>query len=100
MSQRPLRSGVGMKVGTIRGRRDETGADQKAAKSFLRLAVGGIGGEKRVQLGDDPGVVEVFSIELGEACAVKGGAEIKIVAARPFTHEAYLREVGPCAPVR
>jgi hypothetical protein len=45
MSCRPLRSGVRMKVGAIRGRRDEAGADHEVTEPFPGFALGGVGGK-------------------------------------------------------
>src|SRR5262252_1294526 len=99
-SRRPLRSCVRVKVSTVCGRSDEAGAGHEAAKPFLGFTLGGVGGKERVQFGNDPGMVEVFGVELGEPRAVKGSAEIKIIAARPFAHEADLGEIGARAAVR
>src|SRR5215470_2255452 len=99
-SHRALRTCVCVKVGAVCGGRDETGTDHEATKPFLGFAVGGVGGKERVQFGDDSGVVEVFGIEFGEPRAVKGSAQIKVVAARPFAHEANFGEVWARAAVR
>jgi hypothetical protein len=63
----------------------------KAPKSFPCFALGRIGAEERLQLGDDRFVVEVFGIELTEPPAVESGA-------RPFACEADLGEKGRAQP--
>jgi len=70
------------------------------AEALARLALCGIGGEHRIEGGDDTGVIEVFGIELGEPRAVECRAEIEIVTAGAFADEADLREIGPGAAVR
>src|SRR5258705_3861373 len=88
------RPGIGVEVATVAGRRHEARPDHEIAEAFAALAVCRISGEQRIECAYDAGVIEVFGIKLGEARAVEGGAEIKIVTARPFAEEPYLRQVG------
>ena len=66
-SNRPLRSGVPVKVHAVCGRRDEPGTYHKGAKPLPRFALGRIGGEDWGQLCHDGGMVKVFGIELRES---------------------------------
>ena len=73
---------------------------EKSPKRSPFCAFGRVGREDRIERGDDAGVIEVLGIELRQARAVEGRAEIEVVAARSFADEADLGEIGPRAAVR
>src|SRR6185312_5210046 len=85
---RRLRPGIGVEIASVRGGRDDAGADHEIGEALLLPAALGIGREQRLQLCDDPVVFEVFRIELRYARTVECRAKIKIVPVRAFTDEA------------
>src|SRR3954452_19867323 len=86
-------AGLGVEVAAVRRPRDVAGADQEGAEALAGLAVVRVGRKQRVQGGDDAVVLEVLGVELRQPRALERAAEIEVVAARTFAHEADLRDV-------
>src|SRR5476649_573260 len=91
---------IGVEVAAVAGGGDEAGANGEIAEALALLPPGGIGRENRIERGDDRAMLEILGVELVHARAVVGGAEIKIVTARPFADQANFRKVWPSAAVR
>ena len=89
-----------MKVAAVGSRGDDAGTDDEFAEALAMLSLRGIGRKQRIERVDDARVIQIFRIKLGQARAVEGGAEIKIVPAWPFAHEADFGEIGASTPVR
>ncbi len=89
-----------MEVGAVAARGDGAGTDHEVAEALAFLPPGDVSRKQRIERGDDPGVIEIFGVELVHARAVEGRAEIKVVAARPFADQADLGEIRPRAAVR
>src|ERR1035441_8974594 len=75
-------------------------ANGEIAEALALLPLGGVGSEDRIERGDERAMLEILGIELVHARAVVGGAEIEVVAARPFADQADLGEIRPRAAVR
>src|SRR5262249_62383435 len=91
---------IGVEITAIGSRCDKSGANGEIADPLALVPVGGIGSEHRVERGDDAGVIKILCVELGQARAVEGSAEIHVVTAWPFPDQADLGEVRPRAAVR
>jgi hypothetical protein len=80
--------------------RDEAGTDGEIAEALALLPVGRIGRDNWIERGDDRGVLEILGVELGQARAIEGGAEIEVVAARAFADQADFGEIRSRAAIR
>ena len=89
-----------MEICAVAARGDVAGADHEVAEALAFLPPGDVSRKQCIERGDDPGVIEIFGVELVHARAAEGRAEIKVVAARPFADQADLGEIRPRAAVR
>src|SRR6185437_15654687 len=92
---RGLRTHIGVEVEPVDGLRNKAGADREVAEALALLPIGRISRENRIERRDDALVVEVLGVKLAHARAVKGGAEIEVVAAGTFADQADLGDIGP-----
>src|ERR1017187_2268637 len=88
---------IGVEVAAVAGGGDEAGANGEIAEALALLPLGGVGSEDRIERGDERAMLEILGIELVHARAVEGGAEIEVVAARPFADQADLGVIRPRA---
>ena len=94
-----LRAYIGVEVAPGSRWRDVAFADHEVAEALAGLALLGValdqGGERR----DDLVVPDVLAVQLVQARAVEGGAEIEVVLAGGAPDQADLGEIGPGAAV-
>ena len=88
-----------MEICAVAARGDVAGADHEVAEALAFLPPGDVSRKQWIERGDDPGVIEIFGVELVHARAVETRTEIEVVTSRSFADQANLSKVGPRAAI-
>ena len=73
-----------MEVGAIAGCRNESGTNGEIAEALSLLPLDCVGGEKRIEYGNDARVIEILGVKLVHARTVEGRAEVQVVSTWAF----------------